>query len=600
MNKTKRTPTKPKKPTKRIRKKELNPSWLKRKSELQELRQETRELENQVAILRLKRVAEQVLQSPETDDKYRQWRTEHQAALDENVALKSKLRVVLKVSKALRNALDGARQQREELLEATRALRAELGARRDVDLGKATAFDMLEGRVDVRFQEVQDSFVGMPVLTTLPGQENVNVSYRNGGRHMQAMNYRRSQLLPFEGDTISCAIWTSVKNGGFPDDPNTRVTKRSADAYANASRLTVSLEGGTIVINMHCVFKRFASPIDTAAMGTSTAKKPKKKRRRDRNRPHHEIARLQKQVWEMETQLKALEPPSSVNVREMQVLQQENAELKAKLRESLRNAVAVEKLLKTHADKLLQALPKSLVVSGRNLVYDVAEDDAVFQVLARAVDHHYMEVNHVLREAGLDDSTVEIFDAHLSESEQVLKLRTCSFLPYPHELVVQAMAHRMECEAAILPGNVTSMRDLGLPIGSASSLIVSKREVHLDNESFTIRLALKEFVEADRVVYVWDAIGDWPQEETTSHVSTREYGWCYFVPMGCPGLSVFRSFALVSPTIVSDEATTADAKLVERVMRLYRHTIESRYQKLENALVDASMQSRGSPSAVAL
>jgi uncharacterized protein YndB with AHSA1/START domain len=116
----------------------------------------------------------------------------------------------------------------------------------------------------------------------------------------------------------------------------------------------------------------------------------------------------------------------------------------------------------------------------------------------------------------------------------------------------------------------------------------------LDDATFTIRLAVKEFVEPDRLVYVWDAVGDWPRADSVPHISTREYGWSYFMPTDSPDLSILRSVVLVT----ARASPSADAQLVERVMQLYRHTIEARYQKLENTLVDASLCARKSTSAV--
>ncbi|KAE9246867.1 hypothetical protein PF004_g4615 [Phytophthora fragariae] len=319
----------------------------------------------------------------------------------------------------------------------------------------------------------------------------------------------------------------------------------------------------------------------------STRTKPKKKRRRDRNRPIHEIHRLQTQVQGMERRLKALRPASSRATNELKAL-------KDKLKKCLESTAAVDKLMQTQADELLQALPKSLAVTGRNLVYDVDEDDAVFQVLATTVDQHYVDLSRVFEAAGLRDAKSEIFDAYVNspksttDSECVLKTRTCAFLPYARKLLEQAMWRRLECESAILPENIKSSRDLGPPMGSASNLIVSKREVHLDNASFTIRLAVKEYVEADRLVYVWDAIGDWPRAEAIPHVSTREYGWSLFTRSDCPDVSVLKSYVLVTATVTPP----VDVELVERAMHLYRRTIESRYQKLENTLVDTSICSR--------
>ncbi|KAL4088058.1 hypothetical protein PRIC1_012488 [Phytophthora ramorum] len=336
-------------------------------------------------------------------------------------------------------------------------------------------------------------------------------------------------------------------------------------------------------------------PAKSSILGTSQpTPKIKKQRRKDRNRPIHEIHRLQTQVKEMEHQLKTLKPDPSAESDELLALKRNNVELKEKLKKSLENTAAVEQLLQTQTDKLLQTLPKSLAVSGQNLVYDFEEDDAVFQVLAQTVDGHYLDMNRVFGAAGLNNATSEIFDAYMTpvktaeDAECVLKTRTCAFLPYGRDLVEQAMWRRLECESAILPENIRSSNDLGLPLGIASNIIVSKREVHLDNAAFTIRLALKEFTEADRLVYVWDAIGDWPRAMTVPHVSTREYGWSYFEHTDCPELSILRSFVMVTPKATPG----ADEELVERVMQLYRHTIELRYQKLENTLVDAAISSR--------
>ncbi|KAF4140912.1 hypothetical protein GN958_ATG09760 [Phytophthora infestans] len=332
----------------------------------------------------------------------------------------------------------------------------------------------------------------------------------------------------------------------------------------------------------------------TIKSSKGSSPKPKKKRRRDRNRPIHEIHWLQIQVKEMEKKLHGL---TSEDSRELQALKEKNEALKIKVKKSVEDTAAVGKLLQTQADQLLQALPKSLTVSGANLVYDLVEDDAVFQILARTVDGHYVDMDRILLDAGVGGTTTEIFDARVSRptstttSECVLKTRMCAFLPYAIEQVKKAMWSRMESEAAILPNTVHSCKDLGLPLGNASNLIVSKRQVHLDNASFTIRLALKEFAEPDRLVYVWDAAGDWPQPNTALHVTTREYGWCYFEPTDSPNLSIFRSLVLVRSTTTP----TVDETVLELVMQLYRHTIEARYQQLENTLVDASICSKKTP-----
>jgi hypothetical protein len=172
------------------------------------------------------------------------------------------------------------------------------------------------------------------------------------------------------------------------------------------------------------------------------------------------------QVEEMEARLRALRanaPPDSSEVRE---LKSENEDLKQRLKRSLQSTQAAEQLLQTQTDKLLQALPKSLAVSGENLVYDVVEDDAVFQELVTTVDELYVDMNRVFGAAGLNGETSEIFDAYVTPAREkpdcdcVLKTRTCTYLPYASEQVEQALWRRMQSETAILPRNVQSCEDL--------------------------------------------------------------------------------------------------------------------------------------------
>ncbi|KAF1787183.1 hypothetical protein GQ600_20770 [Phytophthora cactorum] len=374
-------------------------------------------------------------------------------------------------------------------------------------------------------------------------------------------------------DALSNFQTTSGNGHHSMDQGNARLQQVSVDseapAVSNRNSSTDSTAGPSFWP---------ANAAITTSKGPSG--KPKKKRRRDRNRPIHEINRLQLQVKEMEKQLKTLTPEDS---SELQALKEKNEALKEKVKESVESSTKVGKLLQTQADQLLQALPKSLTVSGDNLVYDLVEDDAVFQALARTVDDHYMDMDRVLGDAGVRDATTEIFDARVSQptsmtdSDCVLKTRTCAFLPYSMKRVEKAMWRRLESESAILPKTVQSSRDLGLPLGTASNLMVSKRKVRLDDVSFTIRLVLKEFAEPDRVY-----------PNTALHVSTREYGWIYFEPGDSPNLSILRSLVLVRSTTTP----TVDVKLLEHVMHLYRHTIEAEYQKLENTLVDASICSK--------
>ncbi|RLN54647.1 hypothetical protein BBJ28_00016519 [Nothophytophthora sp. Chile5] len=274
-------------------------------------------------------------------------------------------------------------------------------------------------------------------------------------------------------------------------------------------------------------------------------KKKAKKRRRDRNRPQHEIARLQSQASELECELQKLLATCDDRARCSLRPHTENIQLKKKLRRNLERTARVEQLLNSQTDQLLQPTSGSLVVSSRNLVYDAEQDASVFQMQAQAVDAHYREMDRVLAVAGLLGVTSE-----------------------------------------------------GLMLGSASRIVVQKREVTLGDTACTVRLVLKQFIEKDRFVHVWDTVGEWPQMGTASRVSTRDHGWGFIQRMEDTGVSLCQSCVLMTPT-TEDEESSESSTAIDAVTRLYQSMILSQHQFLENKLMDQALGVRKEKPAVA-
>ncbi|KAG4057054.1 hypothetical protein PC123_g7905 [Phytophthora cactorum] len=234
----------------KAKKKRLSPSWLKRKRELEALREETEALEAHVEFLRIKRVPAEAssvntfetLEQKAALDRERQI---CQAALDENRFLKSRLQVYVNLSGQLRTVLTAAEQQKTQLMimsiTAARTLRIESGA-------------------EASFSDIQQR---VPSADT----ELIQIYSKNGDRDTGIVESKRAQLLPFQETAISAIVWSIVELGGFPDSQDSRVIRRSEDVYAVDSRLTVCLGNGeSVSLNTHSVMKRFVVSTGTVLL----------------------------------------------------------------------------------------------------------------------------------------------------------------------------------------------------------------------------------------------------------------------------------------------------------------------------------------------
>ncbi|KAG6618704.1 uncharacterized protein IUM83_01301 [Phytophthora cinnamomi] len=263
---------------KTVKKRRLNPSWLKRKRDLEALRAQSEALETRKEFLLRKRSKLQGGCSSETVEQQEQQREtlaleKHkcEGALGENAYLKGKLQAYVNLSGALQTVFTAAEQQKQQLMTMSmavaRALRTESGAGYQLRLGSPSVFDLLEERVNRRFRELEASFVTNKLAMTSADTEFVQVYYANAGRRLGTVEFKRAQLLPFDETIISTTILSIIEVGGFPDDQDTRVVKRSSDVFAMDSRLTVYLDdGGSVNLNNHSVMKRFLTPTGIVLM----------------------------------------------------------------------------------------------------------------------------------------------------------------------------------------------------------------------------------------------------------------------------------------------------------------------------------------------
>ncbi|RLN97807.1 hypothetical protein BBJ28_00008599 [Nothophytophthora sp. Chile5] len=266
------TPEPPKKP---------HQSWLRRKEELQALREQTQAMESHVANLQLQRAQYQFLSG--SDIERSKWkdaavneRQQRQEAQEKNAVLKVQLVLYTQISGSLQSVLTAAEAQRKEQLArdttAARALRVAMGTRQRLQFVSVSIFDMLEGTLNERFHDLDAIFYEMhqPVTTAIVDDVQIN---RDGGEGAAAaVEFRRTCVLPFDEGATSNALWGIIELGGVPDEEGSRITKRCEDVVAADARFMVPIENGdTVTIDMHCVLKRFAVPEGLVVLLESTS-----------------------------------------------------------------------------------------------------------------------------------------------------------------------------------------------------------------------------------------------------------------------------------------------------------------------------------------
>ncbi|KAL3670815.1 hypothetical protein V7S43_004001 [Phytophthora oleae] len=324
----------------------------------------------------------------------------------------------------------------------------------------------------------------------------------------------------------------------------------------------------------------------TEAGAVSTAEKSKKKRRRDRNRPWHEIARLQSEAAELERQLQDKSTTANKKARLRLHVYTKNKTLKTMLRDNLSTIRALEQNLNTQIDELLQAAPHSLVRMVQNLPYDAAQYKAVFMRMAGNVDAQNSDMDQALRFAKLDEVTLEVTDAVIYRSNgncgDTLKSRARLVLPFKHDCLVEALWRYLDrCEVATLSATRSK---LDLPLGVSSRIAIQKLEVALGDYVCVMRMVTKQFIEKNRVVHVWNVLADW-RVGAACYAKTCERGWGFIQPINHDEASVCLSYSLMDVTNGYPPSENGDA-----LIKLYHCFMISRLQALENQALDQQMQ----------
>ncbi|RLN97802.1 hypothetical protein BBJ28_00008593, partial [Nothophytophthora sp. Chile5] len=247
-----------------------NPSWRRRKQELQSLRQQTQAMETRAAFLQLQRRREQlrVDATANLSDGQKQWRSaavgeqqrRHEAE-DENRRLKVQLQTYVRVTGDLQTVLTAAQAlhtaQRMSSSTIARSLRAQIGTAQRLQLGSSSMFDMLESRVNARFLQIGAILQELLQPMTAADNEEIRICREDDDGMSKSVKFTRERLLPFDEGTTSNVLWELIKLGRIPDEQCSRVTRRSEDVFALDTRNVVPLAcGGTITLDVHCVIKR--------------------------------------------------------------------------------------------------------------------------------------------------------------------------------------------------------------------------------------------------------------------------------------------------------------------------------------------------------
>lgn len=164
-----------------------------------------------------------------------------EAAEDENKRLKKQVQGCLKQCEAFRTTLSSADIQTSTLVHSamapSTALRVELVAGRSLRFGDSSVLDMHERRLDARAFELSDAFNKMTLENSTDGQ--FDTQFLND--QIGAIQLSRVELVPFERQVRSSAMWAIVGAGEFPKGEHSRAARRSKNAFAVHSVVTLHL-----------------------------------------------------------------------------------------------------------------------------------------------------------------------------------------------------------------------------------------------------------------------------------------------------------------------------------------------------------------------
>ncbi|CAI5739125.1 unnamed protein product [Hyaloperonospora brassicae] len=254
-------------------------------------------------------------------------------------------------------------------------------------------------------------------------------------------------------------------------------------------------------------------------------------------------------------------------------------------------------------------------LNGDALGYDARVDASTFEAMAANVAEQYQQVDQVLCDAGLTDTTTERSVAHVVKDGPrgpFVRFATAKVAPFAMDTVSRAMWKTAEKKAV----HIVNAQEEGAEASSESDARVFylKTIYTLQDDavaargiSVLLRGVCRRYVEADRVVLVWEGRGDWPENYIRDHPSSvpiRERGYCVIRTVqservkgrrDAAPLSLSQTCVCMTPGLSADiglDSPECLQVLSDSVIPSYRKILEAREQTLENALLDEMIQSR--------
>ncbi|TDH66393.1 hypothetical protein CCR75_002305 [Bremia lactucae] len=240
------------------------------------------------------------------------------------------------------------------------------------------------------------------------------------------------------------------------------------------------------------------------------------------------------------------------------------------------------------------------------LEYEDSVDAPVFKQMEKNVATQYKQLAQVFRDADLDKGRTDFSDAKVvtnAHQGTFVRFTMAKMAPFPLDSISNAM---WKCAKK---HSVLNMKGDYAIESKNCDMLYLKRECMLQGESNNIPVLLRSvcrrFVEPDRVVVVWDGVGDWPKSYLRTYpgsVPIRERGYCVFQSPGhgvskggqALPLSQLQSCVCMKPGLSAEMDMNSPEclqMLQDVVIPSYRKILDEREQMLENAILDEIINS---------
>ncbi|ETP39378.1 hypothetical protein F442_13165 [Phytophthora nicotianae P10297] len=237
-----------------------NPVWKRRKEELRNLRIETKELETQVAFLRLRdthaKLFDECMGTTKGQELWKaaakREREGYQQAQAENSHLKQSIKRYKKISDTLQAALENVENNAS-------SLQGEMRIVHGLRLLGTTVFNRLECRVQARLQELDTFLHDNRTTTEACDADQIRIYQQESLHPVSVVEFTRNRLMPFSAEKTSTSVWDIMKLGDFLNEK--LISTPSEDDMASEGWYNQPLKcGGTAMLRSHCLKKRVAIP----------------------------------------------------------------------------------------------------------------------------------------------------------------------------------------------------------------------------------------------------------------------------------------------------------------------------------------------------